>query len=386
MTGARLVARCARGLETVLAEEILRAGHGPVAGIGHREVHFDGVPGAAEPRTADDVFLLVARGPDVGPGRSGLAALARLAGAVDPARLAGTTPAETLAAGGRGDRSAHGPSSGGSFPAGSPAGGSPALPYGGSGVEVSASFLGRRNFNRYDAEDAVGEALARRLRLPYHSRRNGSAPPAGYGGWRLTLDGEHATLMLRLGDRPLHRRGYKTETVPGTLHPPVAAAMAILADIRPGQRVLDPCCGAATLLIEAHALQPQAMYQGVDAAPAALAAARANIARAGIGSAGIHVRRGDAAALPLGDATVDRVIANPPWGAQVTPLGRLAARPGAWWRELTRVLGSDGTATVIIPDPSVLATAIHHDLIPTQIRQIHVSGARPYLVRLTPSP
>lgn len=27
-----------------------------------------------------------------------------------------------------------------------------------TGVEVSASFLGRRNFNRYDAEDAVGQA------------------------------------------------------------------------------------------------------------------------------------------------------------------------------------------------------------------------------------
>ncbi|MFE1251608.1 hypothetical protein [Streptomyces sp. NPDC058766] len=49
----------------------------------------------------------------------------------------------------------------------------------------------------------------RRLGVPYRSRRDGAAPPPGCCGWRLTLDGTRATLMLRVDDRPLHRRAYK---------------------------------------------------------------------------------------------------------------------------------------------------------------------------------
>lgn len=81
--------------------------------------------------------------------------------------------------------------------------------------------------------------------MPYHSRRHGAAPPPGHSGWRLTLDGRHATLLLRLGRRPAHRRSYKNATIPGTLPPPVAAALAQAAELRPGQRVLDRAAARA---------------------------------------------------------------------------------------------------------------------------------------------
>ncbi|WP_369174801.1 hypothetical protein AB5J49_45920 [Streptomyces sp. R28] len=87
---------------------------------------------------------------------------------------------------------------------------------------------------------------AERAGVPYHARRHGELAPPGHSGWRLTPDGTHATLLLRLGRRPAHRRAYRNATIAGTLHPPVAAAMAQAAELRPGQRVLDPCCGAGT--------------------------------------------------------------------------------------------------------------------------------------------
>lgn len=351
MTAARLVARCVRGLEPALGTEILRTGSATVDWIGHREVGFrvttgDSGDDGVRLRTADDVFLLAWRRDDVGPHKSDLAALADMARAVDLKRLAR-------------ERRAHG---------------GPAR-FG--GIEISASFLGRRTYNRYDIEDAVGRALAERAGVPYHTRRHGEPPPPGHSGWRLTLDGTHATLLLRLGRRPAHRRAYKNATIAGTLHPPVAAAMAQTAELLPGQRVLDPCCGAGTLLIEAHHTVPGTTLLGFDLDPAARRAARQNA-----GPLPVTVERGDAGALPLADRSIDRVLCNPPWGEQVDAGGRLAGHPERWWHELARVLTDEGRAVVLLPEGLGLGHALALGLTPVHVQQLSLFGSRPLLVRL----
>ncbi|OXS37022.1 methyltransferase domain-containing protein [Streptomyces sp. XY006] len=339
-----LVARCLRGLESLVAAEVVRSGLGAVTDLRHREVHFRAPRSAPPLRTADDVFLLAARRPDAGAARQAPRELTALAALTDldgllPLRHTATAP---------------------------------------TAVDVSASFLGRRAFTRYDAEDAVGEALAERLGVPYHSRRTGAAPPPGSCGWRLTLDGTRATLMLRVDDRPLHRRPYKRHTLPGTLHPPLAAAMAALADIGPGQSVLDPCCGAGTLLIEGALARPDARFQGFDLSSEAVGAARANA-----GGLPVSVRRGDAGRLPLPDGAADRVLCNPPWGAQVTAGGLLAGAPDRWWTEVRRVLAPDGAAVLLLPGRDDLAAAIRHGFTPAHTQRLRLSGAQPFLVRLT---
>lgn len=364
MTAARLVARCVRGLEPALGTEILRTGSATIDWIGHREVGFrtrnrittgtgtggdgsDRHDGEVRLRPADDVFLLARRQGDVGPHKSDLAGLAELARAVDLEGLAR-------------ERRAHGGSAAGF-----------------GGIEISASFLGRRTYNRYDIEDAVGLVLAERAGVPYHARRHGEPPPPGHSGWRLTLDGTHATLLLRLGQRPAHRRAYKNTTVPGTLHPPVAAAMAQAAELHPGQRVLDPCCGAGTLLIEAHHMVPGTTLLGFDLDPAARRAARRNA-----GPLPVAVEHGDAGALPVADRSIDRVLCNPPWGEQVDAGGRLAGHPERWWRELARVLTDEGRAVVLLPETRGLGHALALGLAPVHVQQLSLFGSRPLLVRL----
>lgn len=352
---ARFVARCARGLEPQLAAEILRLELGGITAVGHRSVHFRAWrpydTGVTALRTADDVFLLAARIPESATTRAALPALEKLTTKANPERL--LRHRNRLV----------------------PHGGKPA------GVEVSASFLGRRSFNRYDAEDAVGHTLAARLDVPYHPRRTGAAPPPDYAAWRLTLDGTGATLMLRITPRPLHRRPYKRQSVPGSLHPPLAAAMTGLADIGPGHTVLDPCCGAGTLLIEAALAHPEAArFQGYDIDRTALAAARANKAAASLDR--IRIRRADAGGLPLPDGSVDRIVCNPPWGTQVHAQASLATAPSAWWRELHRLLTPTGTAVLLLPTPTLLAPAIHAGLVPTHTQRVHLSGTPAFLIRL----
>ncbi|MEV0583801.1 methyltransferase domain-containing protein [Nonomuraea sp. NPDC050310] len=283
-----LLARTVRGLENFACQEIA----GPVRRVRHREVWFEaGAP--PELHTADDVLVVGAIVTGVGAARA------------DLGRLRGLRPD---------------------------------LPPAGRGLDVSASFVGRRAYTRHDLEDAAGAALSRVYGLPYHSRRGGQAPPEGTMAWRVTVEGDEAVLAWRPGGRPAHRRPYKLASVPGTLHPPVAAAMARL--VRPEGTVLDPCCGAGTTLIEA-ARQGPAAYVGFDLDPAA---ARVN------DPAGWWARA-DAGALPLATGSVDGVLVNPPWNRQVPARGRLAERPELLWRELARVVRPGGRIVALLHEP-----------------------------------
>ncbi|MFD1518834.1 TRM11 family SAM-dependent methyltransferase [Pseudonocardia yunnanensis] len=304
-----------RGIEDLVAVEIGRRGLGEVVATGHREVWFvtseTAAPDVTALATADDVFVVGVEVDGIGRTRVDLARLARAVAAAD------LSAALALRA-----------------RCGGPPGGS---------VDVSASFLGRRSFSRFDVEDAVGTVLARRLGLRYHSRRSGARPPEGGLTWRVTVVGDRATVAVRVGARPLHRRTWKVAGVPGTLHPPLAAAMVALAGAAAGERVLDPCCGAGTLAIEAaHA---GAVAMGVDLDAGALTAA----ARNGEGTP-VRWARADAAALPVATASVKRVLLNPPWGRVVEPSGLLARRPDLLGREIRRVLEPGGTAVVLIPE------------------------------------
>ncbi|MEV6152421.1 methyltransferase domain-containing protein [Nonomuraea sp. NPDC052129] len=321
------VARAVRGIEPLVAAEIRRAGLGVVRGVRHREVWFetaDPGPELLGLRTADDVLLVAAVVEGIGRDREALGRLARAARELDAESL---TKLAHQITGRATDR-----------------------PYGvrGGGVEVSASFVGRRNYSRFDIEDAVGAELARPLGLPYHSRRDGRVPPEGSTAWRVTVEDGQAVIALRVPARPLHRRPYKTESIPGTLHPPVAAAMAGLARLDRARTVLDPCCGAGTTLIEARALAPHARLIGFDHVPRAVHIAAANAARAAADAIAWGVA--DAGRIPLSDGSVDRVLVNPPWDRQVAPSGRLRRDPGRLWREIHRVLAVGGTVVALVPE------------------------------------
>lgn len=348
------VARAVRGTEPLVAAEIRSARLGAVIGVRRREVWFEARPGAelSGLRTADDVLVAAAVVDGVGHGRTALARLARAARALD---------------------------------AGGPPGGD---------LEVSASFAGRRTYNRYDVEDAVGDELARAGGLRYHSRRYGRRPPPGAVAWRVTIEGDQAVIARRAGERPLHRRSYKTASIPGTLHPPLAAAMARLArlDGYTGT-VLDPCCGAGTTLIEARALAPHAHLLGLDHDPTSLTAATANTRTAvngwglagggpagSVGGGSVGWGLADAGRVPVRGGSVGRVLVNPPWGRQVPPRGLLAHGLGPLWREVRRVLAPDGLAVALLHDDPIADAPKGFTL--DEVIPVSLSGRHPVIAVL----
>ncbi|MEU8248812.1 methyltransferase domain-containing protein [Nonomuraea sp. NPDC048916] len=383
------VARAVRGIEPLVAAEVRTLGR--VRATRHREVWFETAepgPGLLGLRTADDVLLVAAVVGGIGRDRSALGRLGRAAREIDVPSLMRlrrriTTPPRQAGVDIRQDAG-------------------PPRP---AGVEVSASFVGRRNYTRFELEDSVGAALAAPLGLPYHSRRDGGVPPGGSVAWRVTVEDDQAVIALRVADRPLHRRPYKLGTVAGTLHPPVAAAMARLAGLdgagvggaggegTGGEgtgTVLDPCCGAGTTLIEAHALSPGARLLGVDRDPLALDIAAANAGRAASWASGLPGpfawALGDAGRLPVPDGGVDRVLVNPPWGRQVAPAGSLARDAGLLWRETHRVLADDGIAVALLHEGAPGATGVPPGFDVERTLEVSLAGRHPVIAVLRKRP
>ena len=67
----------------------------------------------------------------------------------------------------------------------------------------------------------------------------------------LFIQHQNAIISFDTSGEPLHKRGYRQETVEAPIQETLAAAILSLAHYTKDQIFLDPCCGSGTLLIEA---------------------------------------------------------------------------------------------------------------------------------------
>jgi tRNA (guanine6-N2)-methyltransferase len=312
-----LLVRTVRGLEWVAAEEIAAMVPAQRLTLAHREVRFHLTapdPGLLRLSTVDDVFVHVGTVHDVGRRRDTLPALARQVAALDFCTgLAAVEAVRKL----------------------------PSRPW----FDVVASVDGGRRFNRYDVEDIVGGALAPVLGGRYAARNHGDPvrPPVTLTV-RLLLHGPEATVALRLGSHPLHRRDWKRHTAAGTLHPPVAAALARLAGPAMGETVADPFCGDGTIAIELALAHPDTTVLASDIDLARLRNASANAVRARVD---VDLLVADAGRLPWRERSVDAMVANPPWNVVVDAAGSLSSSLTPFWRCSAGLLSPRGRSAVI---------------------------------------
>jgi tRNA (guanine6-N2)-methyltransferase len=243
------VARTLRGIEWIAGDEVRsRLGVDHIE-LGHRELRFslpELVPELLELGTVDDVFQILVEVDGVTRRRESLVRLASLS-----------------------------------------------LDLGGRSFDVTASFLGERNYSRFELEDALAASIG-----GVRVAREGAV------SLRVHVVGEVATIASRIARKPLHRRAYRIATVPGSLHPPLARALSLLA----GEPFVDPFCGAGTIPIEGALAGHPA--RGSDIDPRAIDAARLNAA-----SAGVDVPFELTDAMALGET--DCIVTNPPWGKAV---------------------------------------------------------------------
>jgi len=230
---------------------------------------------------------------------------------------------------------------------------------------------GEHGYRRVDALDAMADGLAGKIPPNW--------VPAEENAWLeiwLKIDGKVAMCGLRLSDRTMRHRTYKLEHVAASLRPTLAAAMVRLAAAAPDMVVLDPMCGAGTILAEQIELSRQrkagiVTVIGGDIDPQAVYCTRENLERLGP----THLARWNAVALPLASESVDRVISNPPFGEQILTPEEIPALYKGLAREWNRVLKPEGRAVLLVADQDALRSALKpYDWVPSRQLRVRVLG------------
>ncbi len=223
-----------------------------------------------------------------------------------------------------------------------------------------------------DCQSIVKKAVVDKLNQTYHQAR--FAETGALFQIQFTILKDEVTLLLDTSGAGLHKRGYREIAGAAPLKETLAAAIADLARARKAERILDPCCGSGTLLIEA-AMQaaklapgrartftaetwdivPAAVWQaereraqsfeqpdrlpallGTDVDAEALALCRDNAQKAGVAATLQTAVRDIRQFEPVGDTGT--VLCNPPYGERLLDV-RMA-------QDLIRAMGK-----VFVPKP-----------------------------------
>lgn len=173
--------------------------------------------------------------------------------------------------------------------------------------------------------------------------------------WQVNVDLVEGRLVATLGDLHLTRRHGRLERLPASTTPLLAAALVRLARIPPGGTLLDPFCGAGTNLLLADAMTDVGLMLGSDVRADALQRAAAN---ATTRTVPLVLVRADAARQPWASASVDRVVANLPFGKRVGSHEANRTLYPAFLRELDRVLRGEGRAVLLTEDKRLLLDTV----------------------------
>lgn len=238
---------------------------------------------------------------------------------------------------------------------------------------VTANFVGRRNYSTGEIKLAVAMSIEATHGWSYQARDADADLNV-----RVFLEHERAYLGVRLAGTPLHERPYKVATVAGSLKPTVAAAMIRLGRFPAGAALLDPLCGAGTIVLEAALMGYAA--RGGDHDTAALDAARQNRDAANVQ---VALDQWDAQALPLPAHSVDGVVCNLPWGQQAPVTGEIERFYTACLAEIARVARPNTRVVLLTGLQPLLRSAVEHTGLQLESElEISLSGQTPMIAVL----
>ncbi len=155
---------------------------------------------------------------------------------------------------------------------------------------------------------------------------------------------KQALIGLRLSDRTMRHRTYKTASLPGSLRPTIARALVYLSTVDPNDTFLDPLCGAGTILIE-RALAGR--YKHLLGGDIQQEAVRHTLTNFGNRHKPRKIRRWNATRLPLNAESVNKVVSNLPWGRQIGSPNENQTLYTGVLKETDRVLKPAGRAVFL---------------------------------------
>lgn len=336
----KIFALTTRGLEGISEAEMRAIPGMVIESIAYRRVEADytgPLPALLRLATVDDIFIKLADWGSIGHTRDNLARLRQLS------RLFEIHPFLPVLADVRSE---------------------PPLPV----FSITANFVGKRNYSVPEIKQVVAQGVQSAYPAWQYVDDDRNADL----NLRLFIEHDHALVGLRIAAHSLHRRPYKQQHLPGSLKPPVAAAMIQLAGLQPGQIMIDPFCGAGTIVIEA-ALQGIVSIGG-DITAEAVKTARADVPR---GASHAALFQWDARRQPFADISIDSVVSNLPWGKQVSSPDDLPTLYRVSFAEMQRTVKPGGSIVLLTNQPELLGQTPDHRI------EISLFGETPVIVKYT---
>jgi len=226
------------------------------------------------------------------------------------------------------------------------------IPQNGKFWVTKANSVKSRLFSPSDIQSIMKKAIVERLKSVYHMEwfpEDGPEFPI-----RVSFMKDIASIGIDTSGASLHKRGYRQMKVKAPITETLASALIMLTPWKRDRILVDPFCGSGTFPIEAAMIAanmapgrnrsftaeswthliPQKCWadvredaddrvirdikpdiQGYDIDPAAIKAALANAAMAGVGDM-IHLQRRDVGALSH-SGSYGFIITNPPYGERL---------------------------------------------------------------------
>lgn len=127
---------------------------------------------------------------------------------------------------------------------------------GGATFAIDANVQHRELRNSLFAAQVVKDAICDQMR-----QRTGKRPSVQVQNpdvqINLYIQQQNAIISFDTSGEPLHKRGYRQETIEAPIQETLAAAILRLAHYTKDKIFLDPCCGSGTFLIEAALMATQ---------------------------------------------------------------------------------------------------------------------------------
>lgn len=208
-----------------------------------------------------------------------------------------------------------------------------------------------------------------------------NSPSAYDAELRLSVSGRYTYIAAKLYTPADNRFDYRKEALPASINPVTAAAMLrfALPYLKKDARVVDPCCGSGTLLIERAKLLPAGELVGVDISPDAVSIARTNVKASG---AKIEIVGGDL--LKFRPRTpFDELIANLPFGSRVGTHDANAELYKGLMERLSELLTPEGIAILYTTQRAPLlrlASANGYAVVAEQ--RLEAGGLKPWAILL----
>ncbi|MFM7363339.1 MAG: methyltransferase domain-containing protein [Cuspidothrix sp.] len=219
--------------------------------------------------------------------------------------------------------------------------------YGHQSKKKSVSYI---SFVKQDIDHGVArKAVARHLNQIFATafpkwKCNDPADMECWGFWIK----DQLFVGIRITPPSFRARTYKDEERQGSLRPTIAAAIAVLSNPNPSDKLVDPMCGSGTLLIERGFLASYTSLSGYDIDPNATRLAIANIANAGIKH--IDIKTEDATDLPVENGRFNCLICNLPFGKIYGDRNTNLELYYRCLKEWSRVIELGGRAIVLTSD------------------------------------